>query len=235
MALPLLNSAPKYELTIPSTQNKVRFRPFLVKEQKVLMLAYESQDKRQIIQAILDTIKACVDDVDAKNLTTFDIDYLFTQIRAKSVGEKVELQIPCSECSTPNDVQVNLEDIVIENDGKEQIVQLTDDISVKLKHPSYADFLRNQKFFEIESASGMIMEIMLASIDSIMTEEENIQVKDESREELEAFVDSMTGDQFEKISQFVQNMPVLKHTVNFNCISCGHGNERTLQGIDDFF
>ena len=236
MALPLLNDSPKYELAIPSTGEMVRFRPFLVKEQKVLLLAYESQNKRQIIQAILDTIKSCVEsDFNVAKLTTFDLDYMFTQIRAKSVGEKVNIHIPCESCQTSNEVEINLEEIEIEKTPSEEIVQLTDDISVKLKYPNYADFLRDKDFFESESQSEMIMKIMIASIESIMTNEENILLKDEPKEEVEKFIDSMTGAQFEKITKFVQHMPVMKQDVKFKCISCGEENNRTLQGIDDFF
>lgn len=235
MALPLLNTAPKYELTIPSTKEKIRVRPFLVKEQKVLMIAYESQDKRQIIQAILDTVAACAEGVEPSKLTTFDIDYLFTQIRAKSVGEKVDLKINCSECGTGNDIQVVLDEIKIEQGVDSEVIQITDEISVRLKYPSYGDFLKNSKFFESETQSEVIMELMLACIHSIMTEEENILAKDEPREELVKFVDSMTAEQFEKVSTFVQNMPVLNHTVKYDCVSCGENNERVLQGIDDFF
>lgn len=235
MALPSLNATPKYELTIPSTGEKIRFRPFLVKEQKVLLLAYESQDKKQIIEAILDTVKACADDgVDVYELATFDIDYIFTQIRAKSVGEKVDLNIPCSECNHSNEVQVNLEDITVDVNKSTEVVQLTDDISIKMRYPDYRQFM-SSKIFEIETAAEMIMEVVICSIESIMTEEENILAKDESREELINFIESMSSSQFKKISDFVESMPVMKHTIEFTCAQCAHENKRTLQGIDDFF
>ena len=236
MALPSLNAAPKYELTVPSTKKKIRFRPFLVKEQKILLLAYESQDKKQIIQAIIDTVKSCTDDeINVYDLTTFDVDYIFTQIRAKSVGEKVDLQIACSSCEQANDVQVNLEDIQIECDKESEVIKLTDQVSVKVKYPDYDRFINHSNIFDAQSASEMVMEIIIASIDSIMTEEENIPAVNESKEELVNFVESMNSEQFEKINQFVENMPVMKHEVNFKCISCGEDNTRVLQGIDDFF
>jgi len=236
MALPLLNAAPKYELIVPSTGKKLRFRPFLVKEQKVLLLAYESQDKKQIVNAILDTVTACTSgDIDVFDLTTFDIDYIFTQIRSKSVGEKVDLQIACSSCEQANDVQVNLEDIKVEVEKDSEIIKLNDEISIKMKYPNYNRFMLNSKIFEVTSASEMIIEIVISSIDSIMTEEENLLAKDESREELLSFVESMNAEQFEKVSRFVESMPVMKHEINFKCISCGEENTRLLQGIDDFF
>lgn len=236
MALPSLNAAPKYELTVPSTKKKIRFRPFLVKEQKILLLAYESQDKRQIIQAIMDTVKTCTDDaVNVYDLTTFDVDYIFTQIRAKSVGEKVDLQIGCTSCEQANDVQVNLEEIKIECDKGSEVIKLTDQVSIKVKYPDYDRFINHSNIFDVESASEMIMEIIISSIDSIMTEDENIPAADESREELMNFIESMNAQQFEQVSKFVENMPVMKHEVKFKCINCGEENTRVLQGIDDFF
>jgi ribosomal protein L44E len=236
MALPSLNESPKYELVVPSTGKKLRYRPFLVKEQKVLLLAYESQDKQQIINAILDTVAACTaGDIDVLDLTTFDIDYIFTQIRSKSVGEKVDLQIACSNCEQANDVQINLEDIKVEVERDSEIIKLNDQISIKMKYPNYNRFMLNSKIFEVTTASEMIIEIVLSSIDSIMTEEENISAKDETREDLLNFVESMNAEQFEKVSRFVESMPVMKHEVNFKCVNCGEENTRLLQGIDDFF
>jgi len=235
MAIPLLNEAPKYELIVPSSKTKLRFRPFLVKEQKVLLLAYESQDKRQVVQAIMDTLKACVEEIDLKALTTFDIDYIFTQIRAKSVGEKVQLSIVCESCSKPNDVDVNLEEIQIDVDDTEKIVKITEEISVKLKYPDYDTLIRNEKFFNSESTSELMMEVMYSCIDSIMTENENILIKDEPKEELINFIESMTSEQFNKIVEFVQSIPTLQHDIHFVCIGCGHENNRTLRGLDDFF
>lgn len=236
MALPKLNSSPKYELTIPSNGEKVRFRPFLVKEQKVLLLAYESQDKKQIIQAIVDTIESCVDeDVDAFKLATFDVDYIFTQIRAKSVGEIVDLQISCESCQTPNDVNVNLEKIDVEVPDRDQIIELTDQISVKMGYPDYGRLMLNGNIFEAQNASEVVMEVILSSIESIMTEEENILARDETRQDLVDFIDSMTSEQFKKISDYVEYMPVMKQEVEFTCVNCSHDNSRVLQGIDDFF
>lgn len=236
MALPKLNSSPKYELVVPSTGQKIRFRPFLVKEQKVLLLAYESQDKKQIVQAIIDTINSCVEDgLSTYSLATFDVDYIFTQIRAKSVGEVVELQIACETCETPNDVNVNLEEITVDIKEKDNVIQLTDEISVKMGYPDYSTLMLDGRIFEAQSTSEIVMEVILASIDSIVTEEENIIARDESKQDLIDFVESMNADQFKKISDFVENMPVMKHHLDFKCVSCGHDNRRTLQGIDDFF
>ena len=221
MALPVLNEVPKYELTIPSTQEKVLFRPFLVKEQKILLLAYESKNRKQIVQAMLDTIGACAQTVDVMKLSTFDVDYIFTQIRAKSVGEKVELNVSCTECNTPNQTTVNLEEIVVDIPDKNMIVPITNEISIKLKYPNYGYYMASSTFFEIETQYEMMTEIVISCLDSVMTEEENISIKDESKEEITKFIESLTSSQFEKISNFVENLPTLKHTIHYNCINCG--------------
>ena len=113
MALPQLNSTPSYRITIPSLGKKTTFRPFLVKEQKSLLIAYETQDRADMVRAITRTIHACVEEPIEESLTTFDVDYLFTQIRAKSVGEVVDLSIKCEECNMSNDISIELDDIVI--------------------------------------------------------------------------------------------------------------------------
>lgn len=235
MPLPKLNTAPKYELTIPSTGEKVRFRPFLVKEQKVLLLAYESKDTRQIVRAILDTVDACIEDVNVYSLATFDIDYLFTQIRAKSVGETSAIVAYCTSCNSENTVTVNFDNIKVETAEKPPVIQITDEISVKMKYPDYHTLVVDGTMFEADTQSKVIMEIIYASIDSIMTEEENIKVSNESKEELVQFIESMTSQQFEKIAEFVNQLPALRHNLEFKCVSCGHDNNKLLQGIEDFF
>ena len=236
MALPKLNSAPKYALTIPSTGQEIYFRPFLVKEQKVLLIAYESKDRRQIVKAILDTVEACVEtEIDSRLLTTFDVDYLFTQIRAKSVGEKVDLKVKCTHCEHFNDVQVNLEEIQVPEVEGSRVVELNEEISIKLQYPSYFQFIQNPKILESESDTETVMEVIIACMESIQTEEENILLKDESRDEIVRFLDSMTSEQFEKISTFVQQMPAMKKDIDFTCVSCDETTEVVLQGIDDFF
>ena len=236
MAIPSLNSSPKYTVEIPSTGETVRYRPFLVKEQKVLLLAYESQDKKQIVGAILDTVKACIEeDIDVYKLGTFDIDFLFTQIRAKSVGEKAEVRLECQSCSTSNDVEIDLEAVRIDVDQDSTIIELTDTVSLKMRYPSYEKFLKNGDIFDSETSTDIIMGIIIASIESIMTEEENILAADESKEDLLNFIDSMTTAQFQKVSDFIEQMPAMSLNVQFKCISCGEDNTITLKGIDDFF
>lgn len=235
MALPQLNSTPSYRITIPSLGKKTTFRPFLVKEQKALLIAYETQDKTDMVRAITRTIHACIEEPIEETLTTFDVDYLFTQIRAKSVGEVVDLSIKCEECNASNDISIELDDIQMSKETQSDIIELTDEVSLKMRYPSYDDFLSNEKLLDTESMTESLMELIMVCLDSVLTEEERFSIKDESKEDVINFIDSMTSDQFERVTEFVQNMPAISKDIEFTCISCKHENKRTLQGMEDFF
>lgn len=233
MALPKLNSTPKYEMVIPSQQKKVRFRPYLVKEEKVLLMAFESQDTVQAMKAIIDTILVCVDDkIKKEELTTFDVEYMFTKLRSKSVGERSNLNIECSECKTPNEVSINIDDIEIKLDNPSETLELQEDVHVEMGYPS-AEVLMNMK--EGISSTEQLIELIVYSIKNIMTEEEQVSAKDVSTKDLRDFVDSMTGDQFKKVSEFVATIPTLTKDVEFDCKKCGTSNKNTLSGFTDFF
>lgn len=233
MALPLLNATPSYDLTVPSTGEKFKFRPFLVKEQKVLMLAYESQDKKQIINAMLDIVNACVEGINSRTLATADVDFIFTQLRAKSVGEKIELNIPCEECKTKNNITIDIEQVTISGNNKEKIIELNEQYSVKLKYPTYINFMDN--IDDNKPQTEMIMDIIVSCIDSVITEEEIITLKDEPKEEITKFVESMNSKQFEMLTEFVQDIPQIRYKTDLKCVNCEHEQEITLQGLDDFF
>ena len=236
MALPLINDKPKYEMVIPSTKKKIRYRPFLVKEQKILLLAYESKDKRGIIRAILDTLNACIEeDINVYKLSTFDVDYMFSQIRAKSVGEVVYLNIDCNKCSTKNEANLNLEDVKVNVHKQDMITKITDKISVKFKYPDYNFFTPYNKFFTNETDTDSAIDIIISCLESVMTEDENISIADESREEVVRFVESLTAAQFDKIKEFINGIPKLTHEIKFKCISCGEENTRIVEGLEDFF
>ena len=236
MALPRLNESPQYELTIPSSGKKVNYRPFLVKEQKALLIAYESEDQKQIINSIMNCIDACVhDSVDVKKLATFDTDYIFTKIRSKSVGEKTNLLIACEECNHQNECEINLDNVSVTGDVKTNLVKITDDIHIKMKYPSYHEFISNDMIMKDNMTSASIFEMIKTCIDSVMTEEENISLADESEEEVERFVNSLTGKQFEMVRNFVDVIPKITLEHNFTCVNCKHVNNKKLEGLQDFF
>ena len=235
MALPKLNSAPSYEVTMPASGQGVTYRPVLVKEQKNLMIALETQDRKDLLRAITRTIATCVE-ADLKTpLTTFDIDYLFTLIRCKSVGENVEIQIPCAECDTSNTVNVELDKVEIANQVIDPVVQLTDDIAVKMRYPTYDQFLDNPDLVKAKSQAEVIFELMLICMESVHTEEERIDLKTESREDVTAFIESMTTGQYDKMAEFINGIPFVYQDIHYTCTNCHHANESTWKGMDDFF
>lgn len=235
MALPKLNSAPVYEMTIPSTGQNVTYRPFLVKEQKNLLIAFEAQNRRDLVRAVQRTIEACVEDNIDNNLTTFDVDYMFTKIRSKSVGETADILVPCSECQTKNEVKVDLDDVTVDSEVPKMLVQITDDVSVQMKFPTYDDFLGNTSLLDSTTVTEALLQLIITCMDSVLTEEERYSLRDETAEDVINFLESMTSEQFEKVSQFANNIPNVTKTVSFLCESCGHENEKTLKGLDDFF
>jgi len=235
MALPKLNDKPKYELTIPSLQEKVRYRPYLVKEEKVLMMALESQDKASALHAVVDTITSCIDaEIDKSKLTLFDIEYMFIIIRSKSVGEVSDLGLKCSSCEKVNDVSVKLDDIEIKKDKEvSKEIQLDENISLTMKYPNFNDVLK----FEDNELTDTERTFMLIGkcMESIETEEENILLKDVSDKEIDDFIESLNSQQFAKVREYVENMPRVEKEVKFICGGCEKENKIILSGIDDFF
>lgn len=235
MALPKLNDKPKYELTIPSTQERVRYRPYLVKEEKVLMMALESQDKTASLNAVVDTIGSCLDtNIDKNTLTLFDIEYMFIMIRSKSVGEVSDLGIKCQHCEQTNEIQVRLDDVKIVRDEEvPNEVQLDENISLTMRYPNFVDVLR----FEDNELNDTERTFMLISkcMESIETEEEHIKFNEVSQKEIDEFIESLNTEQFGKIRKFVENMPKVEKDIKFICAGCEKENDIKLQGIDDFF
>lgn len=233
MALPKLNSNPKYELTIPSNGIKARFRPFLVKEEKALMIAMESGNQSDALNGLVDTINACAtdDNFSAGKLTTFDIEYVFLQLRAKSVGETVKLGLKCSECSTTNDQVIPLDSIKVTLPEIEKVIELEQDITIEVDWPTFND-IKNLTIIEDNTESAFA--IIAKCIKSINTGSERILTKDISEAELQDFLESMSSGQFTKIKEFFEQIPKLKHDVNFECTKCSHKNKVTVEGVESF-
>lgn len=236
MALPRVNEVPYYDTRIPSSAQKIKFRPFLVKEEKVLLLARESQDTRQALDAVVDTIKACVrEEIDPKKLTIFDVEYLFLKIRSKSVGERIELNLACQTCEHVNPVSVDLDKIVVDVPKVNSKIQLTDTISLKMRWPSYMSVSHNDIIMEAKTDTEKAFAMTGECIEAIMTEDENISVEEVSQEELMEFIENLTSAQYEMIMNYVSQMPKLKHDIHFNCEKCSASNDIRLEGINDFF
>lgn len=233
MALPKLNASPSYELIIPSSGQKIKYRPYLVKEEKVLMIAFETGDQKQTLGAVVDTLLACVhEDIDEGDLTTFDIEYMFTQVRAKSVGESSTILLKCTECGHQNERPIDISSIkVIVPEGVSNIIQLTDDISLEMTYPKYNQ-VKNTNFEgnQVEVGFGLVAN----SIAAILTEDERTDTKDVTHAEVLEFIESMTQEQFKKVGDYLEAMPALMHTERFACESCGETNTVVLKGMQDF-
>ena len=234
MALPKLKNAPIYEMVTPSSGKKVRFRPFLVKEQKAMMIAAESNDNKVMFRSILDVLLACIEDKVYKNqLTSFDVEYMFLQMRSKSVGESSQVRVKCSECNEFNDLSINLEQIKVDVEKTTEKVQLTDDITVELNYPSFNDMI-DSGIGDGELTSQQMFSILHSCIKSVEAPDERIDMKDVDPKEVEEFIESMSPDQFEKINKFVSEIPRLSHPVEFTCNKCGHENNINLEGMQAF-
>lgn len=235
MALPKLNESIRYEIEIPSTKKMVTYRPYLVKEEKILLQAFEAQDEKTAMRAMVDTVVACVyDNINSNSLTTFDVEYMFTHIRAKSVGETSVLQGKCMSegCDAQTEVVIDLTSVeCVQEKQTSNLIELTPEVSIELKYPTYTSFLDNYREGISETKFGM--EMIENCIQSVNTPDERI--TEWSKQEMTAFIDSMTSGQFEQVGQYIANAPTLKKDIEFTCVSCGHLNKLTLEGLSDFF
>lgn len=235
MALPKLNDQPKFEITVPSTKKMHRFRPFLVKEEKVLLIALESNDQTQMLNAIADTVDACSDgSVKVNDLTTYDIEYLFTQLRGKSVGETTKLQMICTECENTTEAVINLDDIKMTGGTTSPIIEVAPNISIELGYPAYINMMNDETIMG-EDAPAATFAMIRTCIKAVLTNDERIDMKDEAPEAIDEFIESMNSSQFQKIREFIDDMPSMKHDVEFTCDHCKHENKTTLEGMQAFF
>jgi hypothetical protein len=236
MALPRLNDVPEYELTVPSTGHSVGFRPFLVKEQKVLMISYESKDVKQILKAVLNCIQACVKNIDVGKLATFDVDYIFTQIRSKSVGETNDVIMKCTNCGHENKLTINLNEINIDVEKKDMTIELNDTYTLKMKYPTYTDIIGDRVLLnDKRTQTEQLLATLRNCMEAIQTEEENVILKDETIEEIDDFISSLNDEQYGKIADFVSNVPSMKYQKKFNCEKCEKENTLVVEGLQDFF
>ena len=236
MALPTMD-LPTYELEIPSTKKKIRYRPFLVKEEKVLLLAIESNDDKNIRDAVLGLLKACIQSrVKIENLATFDLEYIFLNIRAVSVGEIVEMNVTCQD-DEETQVRYNLnltEAQVIFPEGHSNKIMLTDTTGVIMKYPSFDRFVNGQ-FIDGSVDEDEVIKIIAESIDQIFQGEEVYDDSTTSKKEFIQFVESLTNAQMEKIQAFFESSPRLEHKFTVTNPNTGVESEYTLRGLNSFF
>ena len=238
MPLPKI-ATPTYELELPSTQKKVRYRPFLVKEEKVLLIALETEDTKEITNAIRAVIKSCVltRGIKVETLPTFDIEYLFLNIRGKSVGETIEVNLICPDDGvTEVKKNIPIDDIQIQRtDGHTNQIKLDDNIMMELKYPSLDQFIKNNFDFTEGNQMDQSFELIGTCIDKIYTEEEVWTASDCTKKELTEFLESMNSSQFKEIENFFETMPKLTHTIKVKNPNTEKENDVVLEGLASFF
>ena len=241
MPLPKI-ATPTYELELPSTGKIIKYRPFLVKEEKVLILALESQDVKQITLAIKSVLKDCIltKGVKVEELPSFDIEYIFLNVRGKSVGESIDLVVTCSDDGvTEVPVKVYVDEVKVQKDVEHSAeIKLDDKIVIKMKYPSLDQFIKNNFDFTTQESVSTIeksFDIISSCIESIFTEDEAWAAADCTKKELIEFIESMNADQFKKIERFFETMPKLSHTFTVLNPNTKVENEVTLEGLTSFF
>ena len=238
MPLPKI-STPTYELELPSTGETIQYRPFLVKEEKLLVIALESEDTKQITTAIKTVIKSCIltKNIKVESLPTFDIEYLFLNIRGKSVGEELEVNIICpDDGETQVPVKINLDDIKVQkNEEHSNRIKLDDSIMMEMKYPSLDQFIKSNFDFSDKNAMDQSFELIASCIDKIFTEEEVWTAADVTKKEMADFLESMNSSQFKDIEKFFETMPKLSHTIKVTNPVTQIESEVVLEGLASFF
>jgi hypothetical protein len=236
MALPKVGY-PTYELELPSTGKTVKYRPFLVKEEKVLLLALESEDEKQIRQAVKDLIKNCVlSRIKVDQLPIFDLEYLFLNIRGASIGESLSLTVTCQDDNeTKVDVKVSIGDIqVFKPEGHSTKIEFDDTFGVVMTYPSMQRFI-DLDFLQKDLNTEEVFELIAESIEQIYQGEDVYDTTTTSNKEFREFVDSLTTKQFEAIQQFYETAPKLRHTFKVTNPKTGVESEYTMEGLQSFF
>lgn len=240
MALPKIDT-PIYEITLPLSQKHIRYRPFLVKEQKNLLMAIEADDKETIERNIKQILHNCTltPDIEIEKLPVVDIEYYFLNLRAKSVGEVVENTYICNNevngnvCGNKMEVQINLMDIEVERpDEISNIIQLTNTISIKLNYPEFSTV---EKLSQEENSVAAAFRVITESIDYIFDGNQYYYAAETPRSELTEFIESLNQDQFSKIEKFFENLPKIRKYVEIKCSKCGYDHSISVEGLENFF
>tara|TARA_B100000161_G_scaffold249961_1_gene207885 strand:+ start:325 stop:1044 length:720 start_codon:yes stop_codon:yes gene_type:complete len=238
MPLPTI-STPTYELTLPSSNRKIKYRPFLVKEEKILILAMESQDTKQIARSVKDVISKCIltKGIKVEKLSTFDIEYLFLNIRGKSVGEKIEVMVTCpDDGKTQVPMSIDIDSIKIQRDKNHSTdIVLDDTYTLRMKYPSLNEFIKNN-FGAVENMGvDDTFDLIASCIDQVYTEEESWTSDECTKKELSDFVESLNSSQFKLVENFFVTMPKLSHTIKVTNPNTKVESDVKIEGLQSFF
>jgi len=238
MPLPTI-STPTYELILPSSNKKIRYRPFLVKEEKILILAMESQDSKQIARAVKDVLSKCIlsKGIKVERLSTFDIEYLFLNIRGKSVGEQIEVMVTCpDDGKTQVPMSINIDSIKIQRDEThERDIKLDDTYTLRMKYPSLSEFIKNN-FSSVENMNvDDTFDLIASCVDQVYSEEESWASEECTKKELNNFIESLNSSQFKMVEKFFETMPKLSHTVKVTNPNTKVESDIKIEGLQSFF
>ena len=242
MPLPKI-STPTYELELPSSGKKIKYRPFLVKEEKVLIIALETRDQMQITNAIKQVLSECIltKGIKVEELPTFDIEYVFLNVRGKSVGESIDLLVTCydDDSNTQVLITVYVDEVKVQKSKDHKTdIDLGSSLIMRMKYPSLDQFIKNNfDFSNVESESNIdkSFDIIASCIDTVFNSEDAWAASDCTKKELVEFIESLTSDQFKQIEKFFQTMPKLSHTITVKNPKTGVMNTVTLEGLTSFF
>ena len=238
MPLPKI-ATPTYELELPSSGETIKYRPFLVKEEKLLVIALESEDNKQITTAIKAVLKSCIlsKGIKVDTLPTFDIEYLFLNIRGKSVGEELEVNVYCpDDDETQVPVTINLDDIQVQkNEDHTNKIKIDESVMMEMRYPSLEQFIKNNFDFDDKNAMDQSFDLIAACIGKIYTEEEVWSTADCSKKEVKEFLESMNSNQFKDIEKFFETMPKLSHTIKVTNPNTKVESDVVLEGLASFF
>ena len=238
MPLPTITT-PTYELSLPSSGKKVKYRPFLVKEEKILIIALETKDQDDITNAVKDVLKKCIltRGTKVEKLSTFDIEYLFLNIRGKSVGEDIEVMVTCpDDKKTQVPMSIHIDDIKVHKEkDHERDIKLDDTYTLRMKYPSLDEFIKNN-FGAVENMNvDDTFDLISSCVDQVFSEEESWASEDCSKKELNDFIESLNSVQFKKVEKFFETMPKLTHTVKVINPNTKVESEITIEGLQNFF
>ena len=247
MGLPTI-TVPQYELTIPSSGKQVKYRPFLVKEEKILLLAMESEDATQIINATKSIIENCIyDNIHVDEMPMFDMEYIFLQLRGKAKGEIIDLKYKCPKCDGEIPVSINIDDVNISTaDNHTKDIKLTDDLGVMMKYPTLQLQAKIEQLTKETNKIDALFNTVAHSIDYIYDKETTYPSKDHTDQEMITFIESLPDNHFQKLSNFFETAPALKHEVKLHCKhkvkgkgkekkECGYKEPMKLEGLASFF
>ena len=238
MPLPKVNT-PTYELVLPSTNKKIKYRPFLVREEKILIMALETEDVKQITSSVIEILNACIltRGIKIEKLATFDLEYLFLNVRAKSVGESIDVNVTCPDDNkTTVEVKVDIDSIkIIKSKNHKDTVKLDDTLSLKLNYPSIEQFIENN----FESSKGgeetNTLDMITSCIDMIYSDEESWNASETSKKDLEEFIEQLNTKQFRVIEGFFDTMPKLSHSIKVKNPKTDVESTVVLEGLAAFF